>query len=431
MKKKIILSVLTVGVLVAVLPLVSAFEAHIINVTAQIEESCLNRIDDIDFGTAFPQERLDKTFDVELSQSFLNSSTHNELEYNIIQRPKCWDGNLESPVFGEVVEEAGVFVCADEGFVILPVLCPYLSKSEITEDGTETENDSDGIPAFHGLPGIWTPLTSSSTEVMGRLVKSAGDISDTWNINLKVPCFEEHCGQDWNDYVTGINPQANPDDYIQPIENEGNLFGCDLWLEVTAKPPVEDCFGEIDMMLVLDRSGSISSTELTILKNAANSFVTALAPSADGVHIGQTSFATTGTLDLHLTDDETAIHTAINALASGGFTNLEDGIELATDELDDAHEHERAAVTDVMVIITDGAPNRPTSLAVAEPAATAAANAARLDGIEIFVVGVGVTVSTETYLKDNIADDAAHYFTAVDFADLQTVLEDLASCPLE
>lgn len=430
MKKKIILSVLAAGVLVAILPLVSAFEAHIINVTAQIEESCLNRIDDIDFGTTFPQERLDKTFDVELSASFLASSEHDELEYNIIQKPKCWDGNLESPVFGEVVEDNGEFICVDDGFEILPVLCPYLSKSEITEDGSETENDSDGIPAFHGLPGIWTPGTSSSTEVMGRLVKSADDIFDTWNIDLKVPCFDEHCAQDWNDYVIGINPEANPDDYIQPIENEGNLFGCDLWLEVTAKPPVEDCFGEIDLMMVLDRSGSISSTELFILKNAANSFVTALAPSADGVHIGQTSFATTGSLDLHLTDDETAVHAAINALSSGGFTNLEDGIELATDELDDAHEHERVLVDDVMVIITDGVPNRPTSAAVAEPAAAAAADAARADGIEVFVVGVGVTASTETYLKDNIADDAAHYFAAADFGDLEDILVGLTECPL-
>ncbi len=413
------------------LPLFSAFEAHIINVTAQIENGCLVRIPDIDFGTTFPQEKLDKTFNVELSGSFLASDEMDALEYRIRQKPKCWNGNADNPMFGVVVEDNGGFVCVDDGFEILPVLCPYLSKHEITTDGTDNggKNDSSGIPAFHGLPGAWDISKTLATEVTGRLIKSAGDVFDTWNIDLKVPCFSRHCAQDWEDFVRGINPQANPADYIQPLENEHKLFGCDLWLEITAKIPPIGCTEVLDLMLVLDRSGSIDSTELQTLKDAANAFVTALTPTDGGVHIGQSSFSTTGSLDLHLTGVEADAHAAIDALVAGGFTNLKEGIELATAELDDAHAHERPEAPDVMVIITDGAPTRPVGTAAADGAA--AADAARAAGIEVFVVGVGVNASTEAYLKDEIADDHQHYFSAADFEDLETLLTELAICPNE
>ena len=435
LKSKIFAGFVSLGIALALVPLLSAFEAHIINVTAQIENGCLNKIDDIDFGTTFPQEKLDKEFDVELSQSFLASVEHDALSYHIVQKPKCWNGNEEEPTFGQVTEENNEFVCVDDGFTILPVLCPYLSKHEISTDGTDNggENDGPGISAFHGLPGSWTINTSSSTIVDGKLIKSLEDIADRWNIDLKVPCFEGYCAQDWADFVHGINPDVNPDDYTQPIENEHKLFGCDLWLEITGKPTsTTGCLGKIDLMLVLDRSGSINSTELTTLKNAANSFVTALAPQADGVHVGQTSFSTTGTLDLHLTSNEADAHTAVNALVAGGFTNLLSGIQLANGELDnpgDGHDRDDTEAPDVMVIITDGAPNRPLPSITADDLAIAAADAARADGIEIFVVGVGVTASTETYLKTEIADDASHYFAAVDFSALEAILVALADCP--
>lgn len=437
MKKRKIL--LTAGIAAAVLvlaPVFGAFEAHVINVTAQIENGVLTVIDEINFGTAFPQEELDESFDVELSSSFLADPELDDVEYVLRQKPKCWNGNEENPIFGQVTENDNgtaddpsddTFECADDGFEVLPLLCPYLSKEELTEDGDEVENDGPAIPAFHGPTDVWDVSTTLAFETFGRLIQSADDFADTWNVDLKVPCFEDECAQEWESFVLGVNPDADPDDYIQPAENEHALFGCDLWLEVTEISFIE-CDEQLDLMLVLDRSGSISGSELQTLKDAANAFVSALAPSADGVHAGQTSFATTGSLDLHLTDNETAAHAAIDALASGGFTNLKEGIELATSEFDDAHEHERPGVPDVMVVITDGAPNRPLPSDTADDVAADAADDARAAGIEIFVVGVGVSETTETYLETEIADDAAHYFPAEDFEDLEAALAELPVC---
>ena len=411
-----------------------------VNVTARIENALNIPIKSLDFGTVFPQEKLDKTFAVSLSQSFRDENRVDDVEYRIKQKPKC-ERNANAPTglppFGQVTEgvtgEEGEFYCKDQAnYHLMPLLCPYLSKTEISTDGTAPGGENDKGPAikpFHGPITLeeWTNAVSNTWATLGRLAKSEQDFDDTWNIDLKTPCFEGHCAQDWEDFVHEFNAEAVPADYVQPIANEHQLFGCDLWLEVfRISLPGLGCKGAIDLMLVLDRSGSIDPTELQTVKDAANAFVTALAPSTAGTHVGQTSFSDTGLLDLHLTDSESAAHAAVNALVSGGFTNLFEGLDLANGELDNAHEHERPAIHDVMVVITDGNPNRPPDDANARAVAKAEADAARAAGVEIFVIGVGSDVDAP-YLK-TIADNDAHYFPAANFSDLQTVLLGLTAC---
>jgi predicted ribosomally synthesized peptide with SipW-like signal peptide len=188
----------------------------------------------------------------------------------------------------------------------------------------------------------------------------------------------------------------------------------------------DGCFDQADVMLVLDRSGSINTTELGQLKTAAHVFVTVLNPNG-GVHMGQTSFSDNGTLDLHLTNNKTAIDAAIDSLISGGYTNLYEGIHLAKVELDDANAYERPLVPDYMVIITDGNPNRPTPDSTARTMAANEADAARAAGVEVYVVGVGNDVDA-TYLINNIADDLAHYFAISNYSELEDLLEAIANC---
>ena len=165
----------------------------------------------------------------------------NTVSYIIRQKPKCGlpienTDPVEYSAYGQVTEDAnGNFVCADANYVMLPLLCPYLSKHEITPDGDNTQNDGPGIAAFHGLPGVWNLAKAMSfDDKVWGLLTATSDLTDEWNIDLKVPCFGGHCAQDWAQFVAdndGDN-NANADDYIQPIENEHQIFGCDLWLEV-------------------------------------------------------------------------------------------------------------------------------------------------------------------------------------------------------
>ncbi len=251
--KKVLLTLGAVGAAVAVMPLFAAFEAHVINVTAQIENALSVNTLPIDFGTVFPEEQLDRRFDITLSGSFLREDRVDDVEYIIRQKPKCgWTiengqiliGNTQS---GHVDDQGNINCPRPEedlsgqgaSYGPLPLLCPYLSKHEETEDGQETDNDG-SLAAFHKI-GQVVSSTWVWNDVKGRLAKLAPDTSDTWNLDLKVPCFGGHCAQDWADFVHGINPDADPDQYTRPIEDEHKVFGCDIWVEVTrvSETPLE------------------------------------------------------------------------------------------------------------------------------------------------------------------------------------------------
>src|SRR3989344_3504573 len=158
--KKILLGLGAVVVTLVSASMFAAFEAHVVNVTATIENALRVPLTSIDFGTVFPQEQLNRTLDVHLSQSFIDEDRVDDIDYIIRQKPKCELVSLNSsalPQFGRVTEDgSGNFVCEDEDhYDIMPLLCPYLSKHEISSDGLVAENDSASIKAFHGLPGPW------------------------------------------------------------------------------------------------------------------------------------------------------------------------------------------------------------------------------------------------------------------------------------
>lgn len=381
MKKKVLLTLAGIGAVVASAAMFAAFEAHVINVTAKIENALYVPVDDINFGQVFPQEEKDFAFTMSLSESFIEasetigeqwaasvvsyeqgdkkdgtdvlaersdptnmlgeaqnddtinyfslgfggnvvlyfnnyivnkpgndveifvtetsygspscasypekvtveasqdgstwtplgtagcldssfdlgglswakylrltdvssaSSFNNEadgydidgvkatsvnrlgtVDYMIRQKPKCY--NATTGEYGLVTEDdAGTFVCVDEGYEKLPVLCPYLSKHSLDEG----ENDGD-IAAFHGDMD-WTMEDTLATEVYGHM-SSAGDTSDVWNIDFKAPCFEGECAQDWADFVAAANADADPLAYDLDSELKGQELGCDLWIEV-------------------------------------------------------------------------------------------------------------------------------------------------------------------------------------------------------
>jgi uncharacterized protein YegL len=197
-------------------------------------------------------------------------------------------------------------------------------------------------------------------------------------------------------------------------------------LTPTATPTPIACINQADVMLVLDRSGSISSAELTALKSAALDFVTVLNPGPDDAHIGQSSFATSATLDAQLTDSAAVINAAISALVRGGFTNLVGGLDLAVAELASIRDRDDTLVPDYMIVITDGNPNRPQPEATARAQAAASAQAFTAGGGKIYVVGVGNDVDA-VYLTNQIASTPADYFPVADYANLSTVLNNLVT----
>ena len=86
----------------------------------------------------------------------------------------------------------------------------------------------------------------------------------------------------------------------------------------------------LEIMLVLDRSGSMAGTPITDLKAAARTFVSYLASTQDRDKMGLVSFATSVIVNRPLGTDYVApITTAINALTASGATNAEDAFDQA------------------------------------------------------------------------------------------------------
>jgi len=231
--KKGVLLVAALAIAIATVPMFAAFEAHIINVTAQIENALTVDTTHIDFGTVFPQEILHEFVCVSLSDSFLEEERVDDVQYVIKQKPKVKGdpyGIITLPTGEEVVAHeyclealAGLNDPADLSDpyydYCYPNLAPQLSKHKAENDNY---NPTDVAPYDVEVDA---PNANWATEhAEGYLSKIMQDVTDHWDIDLVVPCFEGMCDQDYDPAVYG-----------EPLDPalEHATFGADLWLEVT------------------------------------------------------------------------------------------------------------------------------------------------------------------------------------------------------
>lgn len=250
MKKKILLGIATIGVVAVSASMFAAFEAHVINVTAKIENALAVTPDEIMFGTVFPQEKVLKDLTISLSGSFLAEERVDDVNYVIKQKPKV-KGDPYATIY-PVQYPNGIVAhvyCLNEAPAnpdnpsdpyynyCYPNLCPYLSKHKASDDNTRaTDKCVDpnpvsgdpyydcGVDAFH----------ETAETAYGHLVKSVDDDVDKWVIDLATPCFDGQCDQGYADWVWSINPNViNPWNWTLPAGMESETFGCDLWIEVT------------------------------------------------------------------------------------------------------------------------------------------------------------------------------------------------------
>jgi len=223
MKKKIALGLGVLVVAVAGVVAMSAFEAHVINVTAHVENALSVDPHELDFGTVFPQEYLEKSFTISLSESFQMADRVDDVGYVIKQKPKCeceyW-GTAEENLCteGQYAPVDYVTHGCPTNYKEMEDLCRFLSK--MPQDENETEI---GEPSYYD-PGTDSclPLVRDAVQASGKLAKSEQDFSDTWIVDLKVPPIAGFVGQDWPESCAGWVVDQNDMDY-----------GCDLWVEVT------------------------------------------------------------------------------------------------------------------------------------------------------------------------------------------------------
>jgi uncharacterized protein YegL len=109
--------------------------------------------------------------------------------------------------------------------------------------------------------------------------------------------------------------------------NLAGLFGVD-WVATNAMGVAKK--NEVEIMLVLDRSGSMDGTPMRDLKKAARSFVSFFEETQDQDKMGLVSFATSVKVDVPLGNNYVSSMTSkINAMDAVGATNAEDSLSQA------------------------------------------------------------------------------------------------------
>ncbi|MEK7494192.1 MAG: hypothetical protein AAB630_03500, partial [Patescibacteria group bacterium] len=203
--KKISLILGALALTLIALPLFSAFEAHVINVTATIENALSVPIEAIKFGTVFPQEYLNKPLGISLSGSFLAEDRVDDVDYIIRQKPKCGVTTLDGQTLVEGSTQTGHVVVGDNPatqeveqywidcgtapivydatthmYGLLPSLCPYISKHpDKVNDQSATSTNDGTMPSFHA-PFVIQNNAVVWNDTKGHLAKSESDTTDNW-----------------------------------------------------------------------------------------------------------------------------------------------------------------------------------------------------------------------------------------------------------
>ena len=217
--------------------------------------------------------------------------------------------------------------------------------------------------------------------------------------------------------ITNSNKQIS----VNQIDCDGELR---VTLALSAAPDISS--NPTDIVLVLDRSGSMTGSPLSNMKVGAKTFIDIIDEATDssqdgnigsGSRIGIVSFSDTATANTQLITSVATLKTAVDSLMASGTTNHADAFAKAIQLFDPLSTNAK-----VIVMFTDG-----KTTAGPPPAPVAAA--ARASGIIIYCIGLigadGIDVSV---LNDWATDpDDSHVAVTPNDADLEELFKDLAA----
>lgn len=215
--------------------------------------------------------------------------------------------------------------------------------------------------------------------------------------------------------------KANKELSMPSVECGGSFK---IKLSLTAEPDITA--NPTDIVMILDRSGSMAGSSLANLKSGARKFIDIIDEATDGVQDGQigygsrigiVSFAGMAVQDTQLMTSVADLKAAVNALSAGGATNHADAFAKALQLFDPLSMNAK-----VMVMFTDG------ETTVGEDPAPIA-EAAKAQGVTIYCVGLSGNGGIDVKALNDWASEPSSAYVSItpDDEELEDIFEDLAA----
>ncbi|MFQ3293263.1 MAG: putative ribosomally synthesized peptide with SipW-like signal peptide [Halobacteriales archaeon] len=208
------------------------------------------------------------------------------------------------------------------------------------------------------------------------------------------------------------SPESTNPDEVELLDEIQTLLWYDEDGDNVFEPGAEGG-GDADVVIVMDTSGSMSGSKIANAKTGAKSLVDAVGPD---VRIALVGFDDQEYLAQELTSDKTVIKGAIDALGTGGSTNIEGGLNGARDILSgtdvsaevDPNTLGDSNTPNITVLLSDGSPNVDDDGDGSDDPVDEA-TALKGDGVELYTIAYGVSAGSS----------------------LAQLMEDMASTPKE
>jgi uncharacterized protein YegL len=177
----------------------------------------------------------------------------------------------------------------------------------------------------------------------------------------------------------------------------------------------------LDVVIIIDRSGSMAGTKMVQAKNAAVSFINNLVPGSD--RVSYVNYSNSASLVTNFSSSFSTTKTKIQATTVSGATNIGAAVKTAYQEI---YNNGRDGVKHVIILLSDGEANvsdvvnlSPNNYAISR------SNIAKLDGTIIYSIGLGTSIDTN--LMKKVATLPSYYYSSPTGNDLSTIYLQIAA----
>lgn len=281
----------------------------------------------------------------------------------------------------------------------------------LDRDGWVQRFDAAGAPAGAFDAARFDLATASrpadlAVDAAGRVlvVDGAADVVSVWQPDAAIPPQTPPAG--------GAGCRATADKTAQP---DRLALGqtVDVRLTLRGGCGARSAAAPIDILLVLDRSGSMAGEPLRLLRDAAASFIADIDFTTG--RVGVVSFNESAVLDAPLSALPGPPRDAVRNLQAAGNTLIHTGLARARQEL---QQRGRPGARTVVVLFSDGIEDRDDATRTRQEAD----GLKRTFGVELFTVAIGGSSG----LLRAVASDDAHAFVADGARFLYTIFEAIA-----